>query len=185
MLAAAEYPPDANEIRDHLLTLEDITRIEAAITAGKSNRVPTKPSKPLPSNGPSESDIRHALDMCQDSYVNEEWEVVSAAYGELLEMGIDWVPFALARAAYASSQLRDVLRAYPMAKKSMEQYPVEPDAYAAMAVIKHLMGQPLQAELWLQLALKAADTVPPSYKDIQAGIDWYKAQCMYPPGREK
>ena len=117
-----------------------------------------------------------ALDMCNVSYDNEEWEMVSMAYTELIQSDIDYIPYLRSRLAYALNQLGDPFTGFAHAKTSIQDYPEEPDAYASMALTKQFLSQPDQADLWLKLALKASSSPSPSYKNIRLDIDWLKGQ---------
>lgn len=183
-----ELPAEVMEIRNRTLKEEEVTRLEAEIEEGKKKRSGQALSfkKPLPPVVPNEAALRQVFSMCQESYDNEEWEVTSPAYGQLLETGVDYVPLVRARLAYSLAQIgEDLTSSFSHAKKSIEEYPEQPDAYAAMALLKLSMSQPAQADLWLQLAFKASSSVPRSYVLLRGEIDWLNKQGTHPHSTQK
>jgi hypothetical protein len=146
--------PSPEDPSKFIPTDEHWAAYEEAIAKAKQDKSAKKTKHPRRLQLPS-GDVSSVLNYANSAYENEEWEELQLLTGECLQGGVDWRPELKARFALSVAYL-NVPTVYQVALESIGQYPLEADAYFAMAFCKRSTYQYRHAHQWLQLGLKVA-----------------------------
>jgi hypothetical protein len=129
----------------------------------------------------SAQDFQSNVNYLQDCYDNEEWRMVVQLCCRIAEQApetLEILPFLHARWALASIFTLNYRTAFDKALISYQSFPLEGDAYVAMAYCQLDHGKSLEALHWLELAKLTENVHARSYHLAYRDARWLLEQRM-------